>query len=147
MNLRPVLAVVAAGGVLGALGRHAVTAAWPAPPDGFPWATFAVNVSGCLLIGALMVLVARVWAHRPLARPFLGVGVLGGYTTFSAYAVDTARLVERGELGTAWAYLGGTLVAAVLAVLAGGALAEWTVRRAPARPAARPGSPAAEEAA
>lgn len=146
--MRPsALAAVAAGGVLGALGRHALTTAWPPPQGGFPWATFAVNASGCLLIGVLMALVTRVWAGRPLVRPFLGVGVLGGYTTFSAYAVDTVGLVDQGELGTAWAYLGGTLVAAMLAVLAGGGLAEWAVRRVRARVAARPGLRAAEEAA
>ncbi len=141
----PVLAAISAGGVAGALGRHAVTTGWPVLPDEFPWATFAVNVSGCLLIGVLMVLATRVWADRPLLRPFLGVGVLGGYTTFSAYTVDAARLVDRGEVGTAWAYLGGTLTAALLAVLAGVTLTEWVARRV-ARAAGRPGLRAAEEA-
>ena len=114
-----VLAAVSAGGVLGALGRYAVAVAWPHRPGEFPWATFAVNVSGCLLIGVLMVLVTEVWTAHRLVRPFLGTGVLGGYTTFSAYAVDVQQLVAAGSVGTALLYLAGTLAAALGAASAG----------------------------
>lgn len=90
------LSVVSAGGALGASVRYGLDQAFPTGPGGFPWAIFWVNVSGCLLIGVLMVLVVDVWAGRPLIRPFLGVGVLGGFTTFSTYAVDFQRLVDAG---------------------------------------------------
>ncbi|WP_431932357.1 FluC/FEX family fluoride channel [Micromonospora sp. RP3T] len=113
-----VLGVIAAGGVLGALARAGAQAAAPHPPTGLPWATFGVNVTGCLLIGVLMaVLTAR--PAGPLVRPFLGVGVLGGFTTFSAYAVDAQRLVTAGAPGTALVYLAMTVLAALLAVAAG----------------------------
>ncbi|EEP70065.1 camphor resistance protein crcB, partial [Micromonospora sp. ATCC 39149] len=120
LRTRPagVLGVIAAGGALGALARAGVQAAVPHQPTGFPWATFAVNVSGCLLIGALMAVVAagRV---RPLTRPFVGVGVLGGYTTFSTYVVDVRQAAIGGAAGTALAYLAATLLGALAAVWVG----------------------------
>ncbi|MEV5892593.1 fluoride efflux transporter CrcB [Nonomuraea fuscirosea] len=124
--LWPVLAVIAPGGALGALARHAVQTALPTGPAAFPWATFLVNVSGCLLIGVLMVLITEVRPAHRLVRPFLGVGVLGGYTTFSTYAVDVRRTVEAGAPLTGLAYLVATMVAAVAAVAAG----MWLTRRA-----------------
>jgi CrcB protein len=113
------LSVVAAGGVIGACGRNAVALAWPHRPGGFPWATFVINVSGCLLIGVLMVLITEVWSAHRLLRPFLGVGVLGGYTTFSTYAVDVQQLVVAHAARTALLYLVGTLLAALAAVYLG----------------------------
>jgi fluoride exporter len=115
----PVLAAVAAGGGLGALARYGLAEALPTPPGQFPWSTFATNVFGCLLIGVLMVLVTEVRTTHRLVRPFLGVGVLGGFTTFSTYAVEIRELLAPGTVGLAFAYLAGTLVAALLAVLAG----------------------------
>jgi CrcB protein len=97
---------VAAGGVLGALCRYGLESAFPSL-----WTTWAINVTGCLLIGALMPLVG----HRPLLQPFVGPGVLGGFTTFSAYAVDVQR-------GAPALYLVGTVVAALAAAWAGAAL-------------------------
>ncbi|HLL68296.1 MAG TPA: fluoride efflux transporter CrcB [Micromonosporaceae bacterium] len=114
-----VLAVIAAGGVLGACARHGAALAWPHRTGEFPWATLGVNVSGCLLIGVLMVLITEVWAAHPLIRPFLGTGVLGGYTTFSTYTVDVAQLVAAGAVGPGLGYLAGTLAAALAAVYAG----------------------------
>ncbi|GAA2237337.1 fluoride efflux transporter CrcB [Streptomyces nogalater] len=112
----PVVAVVSAGGAVGATARYALTLAWPAPPGGFPWATFWTNVSGCAAMGVLMVLVTDVWAAHRLLRPFLGTGVLGGYTTFSTYAVDIRHLADAGRPGPALAYLAATLCAALAAV-------------------------------
>ncbi|WP_420161780.1 fluoride efflux transporter FluC [Nocardiopsis sp. CNT-189] len=89
-----------------------------------------MNVSGCLLIGALMVLVARSGPRLRLLRPFLGVGVLGGYTTFSTYVIDAQALLDAERSATALAYLGGTLVCALAAVWAGTALAEAVLGRA-----------------
>ncbi|WBB56255.1 fluoride efflux transporter CrcB [Verrucosispora sp. WMMD573] len=113
------LAAIAVGGMVGALARYGLTVAFPHPPRGFPWATFAVNVSGCLLIGALMVLITEAWTAHRLVRPFLGVGVLGGYTTFSTYAVEVQQAVTAGAARTGLLYLAGTLVAALVAVRLG----------------------------
>ncbi|GAA1756559.1 CrcB family protein [Luedemannella helvata] len=124
----PVLAAISAGGVIGTLARYGISVAWPHRPGGFPWSTFVVNVSGCLLIGVLMaVLTERVVTWR-LARPFLGVGVLGGYTTFSTYVVDIGRAASAGSAGTALAYLAATLAGAVAAVWAGSALTHQVLR-------------------
>ncbi len=116
--------MIAAGGALGAGARYGLAAAWPAPAGGFPWAIFAVNVSGCLLIGFLMAL-------RPpqLTRLFLGTGVLGGYTTFSAYTLDFQRLVSAARPDLAFAYLFATLAAALLAVQTGDWLAKVVLPR------------------
>jgi fluoride exporter len=114
-----VLGAVAAGGVVGACARHALALAWPHRPGEFAWATFITNVSGCLLIGVLMVLITEVWSAHRLLRPFLGVGVLGGYTTFSTYALDVQRMVTAGQARTALVYLAGTFAAALAAVYLG----------------------------
>jgi len=114
-----VLLVVSLGGGLGAAGRHAVDLALPHGPTSFPWSTYTANVVGCLLIGVLMVLVVDVWAAPRLVRPFLGVGVLGGFTTFSTYAVETRQLVDAGAPRMAFGYLAATLLSALLAVQLG----------------------------
>ncbi|MFJ9530714.1 CrcB family protein [Streptomyces sp. SID5594] len=115
-----VLGAVAAGGALGAVARYGTLVLWPAAGGGFPWTVFVVNVSGCALIGVLMVLtVERGRVTHPLVRPFLGVGVLGGFTTFSTYAADVSGLLVRQELLTAVAYMAATVVAALAAVWAG----------------------------
>ncbi|MEO3861858.1 CrcB family protein [Acrocarpospora sp. B8E8] len=114
----PVLAAISAGGVLGALGRYGIGVALPHPPGGFPWSTFLVNISGCLLIGVLMVLITEVWTAR-LLRPFLGVGVLGGYTTFSTYVLDIHQTMTNGAPTTALLYAAATLIGALLAAWTG----------------------------
>ncbi|MGI8694714.1 MAG: fluoride efflux transporter FluC [Geodermatophilaceae bacterium] len=114
----PVLAVIAVGGALGAMGRHGIDVLLPAPDREFPLGTFLVNVVGCLLIGALAGALFRPGAHR-LLRPFVAVGVLGGFTTFSTYAVQALTLALDEEVGTATGYLIVTAVSALLAVEAG----------------------------
>ncbi|WP_069771611.1 fluoride efflux transporter CrcB [Streptomyces sp. LUP30] len=112
----PVLAVVAVGGGIGAAARYAAALWWPTRTGGFPWVTFWVNVVGCAVIGVFLVLVTEaVTAHR-LVRPFFGTGVLGGFTTFSTYAVDIRGLLGAGRPGPALAYLAATLSAALFAV-------------------------------
>lgn len=123
------LGTIAAGGALGALGRYGLSVAMPHEQVGFPWSTFLTNVSGAFLIGALMVLVAEVLPAHPLIRPFLGVGVLGGYTTFSTSIVDTQQLVVAGAARTALLYLVATLACAVLATLGGTLLARAVIGR------------------
>jgi CrcB protein len=113
----PVLAAISAGGAAGATARYAASVRWPAPEGAFPWAVFWVNVLGCALIGVLMVLVSEHGrSAHPLVRPFLGVGVLGGFTTFSTYALDFSTLLAREEVGTALGYAAGTVVGALGAV-------------------------------
>lgn len=112
----PIVAVVALGGAIGATARYAASLWWPAQPGGFPWATFWINVVGCAMIGVLMVIITEVRPAHRLVRPFVGTGVLGGFTTFSTYAVDIQHLVDSGHPGTGLAYLAATLIAALTAV-------------------------------
>jgi CrcB protein len=113
------LASVALGGVVGSLGRYAVGTALPHQPGAFPWATFAVNVTGAFAMGLLVAyLVDRPGVHR-LARPFVGVGVLGGWTTFSALAVDAVQLGSAGQEQVALVYLTATFLVGTLAIMAG----------------------------
>nr|WSY57052.1 fluoride efflux transporter CrcB [Streptomyces sp. NBC_00886] len=112
----PVVAVVALGGAIGAVARYGASLWWPAQSGGFPWTTFGINVVGCAVIGVFMVVISDVWAAHRLVRPFFGTGVLGGFTTFSTYAVDIQKLVDAGHLRTALAYLAATLLAALAAV-------------------------------
>ncbi|MER7110514.1 fluoride efflux transporter FluC [Streptomyces sp. NPDC000229] len=121
----PVVAVVALGGAMGASARYGASLLWPTPVSGFPWTTLGVNAVGCALIGVFMVVISEVWAAHRLVRPFFGTGVLGGFTTFSTYAVDVQQLVEGGRAGTGLVYLGLTPLAALAAV----GTAAWLTRR------------------
>ncbi|MGY1811313.1 fluoride efflux transporter FluC [Blastococcus sp. SYSU D00820] len=111
--------LAALGGALGALARWAVTLALPVPDGGWPWATLLVNLTGCLAIGLLTAVLA---ARSPAAgwpRPFLAVGVLGGYTTYSAFAVEVVRLADGGAALLAAGYVLASVVGGLLAVVAG----------------------------
>lgn len=121
---RWVLPTIALGGMLGATGRYALELALPHPGTGVPWATLWTNAGGCLLIGILMVQVVEVGRAHPLLRPFIGVGVLGGFTTFSSVSVQVTTLLTAHRPALAVAYLFGTLVAALVCVSAG----VWTAR-------------------
>ncbi|MEV6751119.1 CrcB family protein [Streptomyces sp. NPDC051214] len=121
----PVVAVVAAGGAIGASARYGASLIWPTAPGTFPTTTLLVNVVGCAVMGAFMAILTEVRAPHRLLRPFFGTGVLGGFTTFSTYAVDFERLVAGGHAGTGLAYLGLTLLAALAAVWG----AAWATRR------------------
>jgi CrcB protein len=117
-TVRPYV-VVAVGGALGALARYGVQLGLPHSPGAWPWATVAVNLTGCLLIGLLLaVLLARAPDH-PWLRPFLATGVLGGYTTFSTFSVDAVQLVEAGRWPLAVAYLLVSVVGGLAAVVLG----------------------------
>lgn len=113
------LATIAAGGVLGSLGRWAVGLALPHADGRMPWGTLLVNVTGAFAMGLLVAyLVDRPGTHR-LARPFVGVGLLGGWTTFSALAVEVIDLYEGGHLALMVGYLAATFLLGTLAVGAG----------------------------
>lgn len=109
----------ALGGALGALARWALTAALPSPAGGWPTATLLVNLTGCLLIGVLLAVLGARSSAPPWLRPFLATGVLGGYTTYSAFAVETVQLVEAGAWPLAGGYALASVVGGVLAVVAG----------------------------
>ncbi|MFJ4468356.1 fluoride efflux transporter CrcB [Streptomyces sp. NPDC089424] len=126
----PVVAVVAVGGAIGAVARYAAVLWWPPHPGGFPWSTFWVNAVGCAVIGVFMVLVTEFRSPHRLLRPFFGTGVLGGFTTFSTYAVDIERLADSGHPATAVAYLAATVVAALAAVWAATAATRRLLGRA-----------------
>ncbi len=112
------VASVAVGGGLGSVARYLLSAAFPAG-HGFPWAIFAVNVSGCLLLGLLMIYMLEVWPPRRFVRPFLAIGVLGGYTTFSTYAAGVMTLLTGHAVALAAAYALSSVLAALIAVWAG----------------------------
>ena len=114
-----ILGVIAAGGALGSLGRWAVSEAVPHRSGHVAWATWAENLSGAFLLGLLVVLVLDVRPSSRYLRPFLAVGVLGGYTTFSTYVLDTRDLLAAGRLPAATGYLLGTLLGGLAAVWAG----------------------------
>ncbi|TQL66378.1 camphor resistance protein CrcB [Nocardioides albertanoniae] len=115
--------VVAVGGMLGAAGRFAIGEAWPVPTGGVPWSTLVINLSGCFALGILMAYVADRESLHPLVRPFLGTGVIGGYTTFSTFAVEANLLLLERHPALGLAYLAVSVLLGVVAVLAGRAVA------------------------
>ncbi|MGH3496060.1 MAG: fluoride efflux transporter CrcB [Nocardioidaceae bacterium] len=115
----PVLASIAAGGVIGAEARYALARALPHGATGLPWSTLLINVVGSALIGVLMVTILEARRPHRLARPFLGVGLLGGFTTFSSYSVDAQQLLQAHRAASAAVYLLLTLLCGLLAVALG----------------------------
>lgn len=124
-----VLAMIALGGGIGSTARYLISQIVPVPPDHFPWATFLINVTGCLLLGLLMALVVEIWPPRRYVRPFVGVGILGGYTTFSTFAVEIRGLAAHRLWALAGAYSLGSLVGGLTAVFCGIALGRLLGRR------------------
>jgi CrcB protein len=120
----------ALGGALGALARWGVAEAVPGEPGAWPWATLLVNLLGCLVLGFLIGRVFDRSAGPPWLRPFLATGVLGGFTTYSAFAVETVQLAEAGRVGPAAGY--------VLASVAGGVLAAAVGQRLGRAPSREP---------
>lgn len=123
----PVVVVVAVGGAVGALGRLGLNTALP-HTGGFPLSTVLENVVGSLLLGALTVLLTELRPAHRLVRPFLGTGVLGGFTTFSTYAVES---VTRDSGFVAVVYAVATLTLALGASWCGVAVARRLGNRPP----------------
>jgi CrcB protein len=115
----PNLLLVMLGGAIGAGLRHlAGGVALARLGPGFPWGTLFVNLAGGLLIGLLAGWFVRAGANEPM-RLFLAVGVLGGFTTFSAFSLETFLMIERGQLGVAAAYAGTSVFGSVALLFAG----------------------------
>jgi CrcB protein len=116
--------LVALGGGLGAAARFGVSLAVPARADAWPLATFLINVSGSLAIGILAGWLSTRGESGEQWRLFLGVGVLGGFTTFSAYSLETLRMIERNDWLGASTYSIGSVLAGLVAVAIGMGLAK-----------------------
>lgn len=114
------LLAIGLGGGIGALSRHFM-AAWVTRQVGygFPWGIMAVNVLGSLIMGFLVTYFAHHFNTTPELRAFIVVGLLGGFTTFSTFSLDTALLIERGQLMEAAGYVIGSVVLAVGGLFAG----------------------------
>ena len=111
--------LAAAGGALGALGRAGLAGALPRDPGDWPWATLVVNLLGCLLLGALLVAFSLRRPDGERLQVFLGTGVLGGFTTYSAFALEVTDLVAAGRPTAGLAYVAVSVLGGVLAVAAG----------------------------
>ena len=109
--------LVGFGGALGAMARFGLGRLIGVWPNGWPMATFAANISGGLLMGLLSALLLRLGGEQ--ARLLLGVGVLGGFTTFSAFSLELVLLLDRGQAGMAFAYALLSVLLALGAVFAG----------------------------
>jgi len=121
-----ILLAVALGGALGSLLRYFVagavqSATWP----GFPWGIFVVNITGGFAMGIIVELSALKLNLTPEVRAFLTVGILGGYTTFSTFSLDSALLIERGDYSGATLYIFGSALLSILALFAGLWLVRW----------------------
>ena len=117
---------VAAGGAIGSVSRYAVevwlSADTATTVGAWPWATFAVNLLGCLLIG---VLIGRIAANPRWEawRPFLGIGVLGGFTTYSAFALESVQILDEGTWALGLTYVAASIFGGLAAVAVGERLA------------------------
>jgi len=119
------LAAIFVGGALGALARVGLGLLLPAPAGTWPWATFAINISGSFLLGYFATRLQDRLPQSTYRRPLLGTGLCGTYTTFSTMQVEILGMLDRGRPGLAAAYAAVSILAGFLAVL----LATGLVRR------------------
>ncbi|BEP12815.1 fluoride efflux transporter CrcB [Acidothermaceae bacterium B102] len=120
------LTVIGVGGALGTLARYELGVHLTTIGYGWSWATFIANLTGAFALGLLVALVSRHWPHSHYLRPALGTGVLGGYTTFSTYLVETVQRLDHGHAGLALLYVVVTLVGGIALSFAGLALGSRT---------------------
>lgn len=111
--------LVMAGGAVGAVLRFGLSRAIPAIAGVWPWATFVANVLGSVLMGILAFWLVRRGAQGEPVRLLLGVGVLGGFTTFSAFSLEVAQMIENGQLIMAFGYAVASVLVALTALFAG----------------------------
>ncbi len=121
-GLRPqaiILVSLAFGGALGAIARYAISLGLPTETGRFPWGTFVINISGSFVLGFLLIVLIEQFPRGRLARPVIGTGLIGAYTTFSTFTVESVQLVRDGDPETALAYVGASLVVGLAAVFIG----------------------------
>ena len=119
MNVQTI-AAVAFGGAIGSVARYLVgVEAGKLLGLNFPWGTLIINVTGSMALGILAELFALRWNADEATRIFLTIGLCGGFTTFSAFSLDTVTLINRGEVGTALSYVIASVILSVLALFAG----------------------------
>ncbi len=116
------LIFVMTGGAIGAGLRFGLSRVIPVGVSGWPWPTFAANVAGGLAMGMLAAWLLRGNGLPENMRLFLGVGVLGGFTTFSAFSLEMAQMIQRGQIGMALLYASASVALALLALFAGMAI-------------------------
>ena len=114
-----VVAAVAAGGAIGSVTRYFVAQVQNPTWTGFPYGIFLVNVSGGFVMGVLVELMALRFNVSPETRAFLTTGIMGGYTTFSTFSLESALLIQRGALVTATGYVIGSAVLSIAALFCG----------------------------
>ena len=114
-----ILAAIAIGGAAGTAARYAVSRIIHVAPGSFPWATFAINVTGSFVLGVLIALIIERWPPSRYLRPFAAIGFLGAYTTFSTYVTEAAVLAKDHHLDVAVIYVVASLVCGLVAVYAG----------------------------
>jgi CrcB protein len=115
-----VIFFIAAGGAIGAVGRHmAIIGVNYWLGQGFPYGTLLVNVAGSFLLGVLIESLAITWSYSLELRNFFVIGLLGAFTTFSAFSFDIFSLIERGELFIATLYAAASVILSVVALFVG----------------------------
>ncbi|MCB1521050.1 MAG: fluoride efflux transporter CrcB [Hyphomicrobiaceae bacterium] len=120
--------LASAGGALGAGARYLVNVGMGRLlGTSFPWGTLTVNIVGSLLMGILIEALSLKFGGSLEARTFLATGVLGGFTTFSAFSLDVAVLASRGETGLAFLYVAVSVLAAIAMLYAGMAMTRWVL--------------------
>jgi fluoride exporter len=113
------LFLVMIGGALGAGLRYGVSLALPPLEGAFPWATFFVNLAGGLGAGLLLAFLGSHGPQAESARLLLGVGLLGGFTTFSAFSAETAGMIQNGQFGLGLVYMLASVLGALGLLFAG----------------------------
>jgi fluoride exporter len=123
-----IVAAIACGGVVGALSRYLLSLALPTETGRFPWGTFLINVTGSALLGFLLILLMEQFPRGHLARPALGTGIIGAYTTFSTFVVEAVLLVRDGHVLTALTYVLLSVVVGIGALWMGMTVARLAIR-------------------
>ena len=112
------LILVAMGGAIGSMARYGVSSlvVKQVNPVNFPWGTFSVNILGCMLAGVFLLVAESMQSISQEARLFVVTGLLGGFTTFSAFGIETLGLLRRGEMLIAISYASLSIIVGVLAM-------------------------------
>ncbi len=114
---------IATCGAIGAIGRYGVVSlASTLLGHGFPYGTLIVNIAGSFILGAIIEISALVWSPSPEVRAMIVIGILGSFTTFSAFSLEVVSMLTRGENAQAMLYVTASIVAGIGALWAGMAI-------------------------